>query len=633
MKKTIFFILLLNTMLYSEDWPVYKGNLYFTGNNDEIVVKTPYLKWLFQANQQIFNPIASDGKIYFIGIEGFIYCVDSDYGRLIWKIDLRKISSNFRKTDVRYKIKYPLIKNNLLLITDGVSIYAIDKNNGAFVWARAGIETDTKNFKNINYKPIISGIYSDPVIVDNFVFYGTRDNFLTRNLENGHLKWDTKLSSYDAFPSFYDNIVFTQSRDYKNNEYKIIALSAKDGSTLWAASLEKPFKIYPPVTYKGSVFIPVSDTLHSLNIKDGSLKWKNSYGGIITSPLSFTDRSIIFSINNQDILIVEPENGQIKDTIKVKEKSSPYFVTIRDIIYVAYNEFISEFPTPYTIVKAIDLDTKNILWEFKSVFPGAVSQPSAYRGNLIVASGNYLYSIGATGYKRIVDGGDGYNVDTNKEKEISIEEERKNIKIEEEKKSKEREITLDAKDEKGKEIEAYVDVIKRDENGNIIYQKKQKVVDKKIKVPDTDGVEVIVSSDGFLPEKVIIDKKDEKKEVVLKKIEINKIYIVENINFDFNSAHLKKESLDILSKILDIMKSNPNLKLLVMGHTDSIGDDKYNQKLSERRADAVIEYLIKNGISPERLSSEGYGETKPVASNDTEEGRAKNRRTEFKFYY
>ncbi|NMB65004.1 MAG: OmpA family protein, partial [Spirochaetes bacterium] len=66
-------------------------------------------------------------------------------------------------------------------------------------------------------------------------------------------------------------------------------------------------------------------------------------------------------------------------------------------------------------------------------------------------------------------------------------------------------------------------------------------------------------------------------------------------------------------------------------HTDSIGDDTYNQKLSEKRADAVCDYIIKHGISPERISAKGFGETKPIASNDTKEGRQKNRRTEFYF--
>jgi len=624
MKKFVF-LFFICSFLYSEDWPVYKGNLYFTGNNDEIIVKTNYLKWLFQASQQVFNAIASDGRVYFIGIEGYVYCLDADSGRLIWKVDLKKVSSSFRKTDASYKIKYPLIKNDLLIITNGVAIYAINKNDGSFIWARAAIDLNTKDYSKVGYKPMLSGIYSDPIIVGDKVFYGSRDVFITRDLNNGHSVWDFKVSSYDAFPSYYDDIIFTQSRDYRSNEYKVLAFSSKNGNKLWEISLDKPFKIYPPVTYKSYVFIPVSDSLYCLDIKTGSIVWKKSYGRIITSPLSFTDRSILFSIDNQDIAVVSPDDGRIIDTVAVKEKSSPYFVTIRNILYVAYNEFVPEFPTPYTVIKAINFETKDVLWSFKTVFPGAVSQPCAYRGNIIVASGNYVYSIGATGYNRIVDGGDGFNTDVVEEKKV-VEEKRK---LEEEK-IKERVVKIDVKNDRGNKIDSFVDVIKR-EGDRVVYHSKQKVVNDTIKIPDSEGVEVVVSSDGYLPKKVFFDKKDNAKEVILDKIEINKTYIVDNINFEFNSAYLKKESIDILSKVLDIMKSNPSIKLVVMGHTDSVGDEKYNQKLSERRADAVVEYLIKNGISPERLKSEGYGESRPIASNDTEEGRSKNRRTEFRF--
>jgi OmpA-OmpF porin, OOP family len=86
-----------------------------------------------------------------------------------------------------------------------------------------------------------------------------------------------------------------------------------------------------------------------------------------------------------------------------------------------------------------------------------------------------------------------------------------------------------------------------------------------------------------------------------------------------------------LDRVVRIMKETPALKIEVRGHTDNIGDASYNQKLSERRADAVAEYMIKQGISPVRIRSKGFGETKPLVPNDTEKNRAKNRRTEFTF--
>jgi OOP family OmpA-OmpF porin len=76
------------------------------------------------------------------------------------------------------------------------------------------------------------------------------------------------------------------------------------------------------------------------------------------------------------------------------------------------------------------------------------------------------------------------------------------------------------------------------------------------------------------------------------------------------------------------MKDNPGLKVSVEGHTDSVGSDAYNERLSERRAHAVKDYLVHQGIDASRISTVGYGEAKPVASNKTESGRAQNRRAE-----
>ncbi len=119
--------------------------------------------------------------------------------------------------------------------------------------------------------------------------------------------------------------------------------------------------------------------------------------------------------------------------------------------------------------------------------------------------------------------------------------------------------------------------------------------------------------------------------MVLDKIETGKSIVVDNINFEINKAYLKKESLDILDNLIKMMKQNKSLKVEVRGYTDSTGSKSYNQKLSEKRSDSVVEYMIKNGISPERLRSVGFGVNNPIASNKTKSGRAKNRRTEFYF--
>jgi outer membrane protein OmpA-like peptidoglycan-associated protein len=101
------------------------------------------------------------------------------------------------------------------------------------------------------------------------------------------------------------------------------------------------------------------------------------------------------------------------------------------------------------------------------------------------------------------------------------------------------------------------------------------------------------------------------------------------INFGFNKSNIRKADQAELKRAIEFIKKYPKTKIQIEGHTDDIGSEKYNQKLSERRATTVKKYLVKEGgIDAARLTTVGYGETKPVASNKTKEGRAKNRRVE-----
>ena len=118
--------------------------------------------------------------------------------------------------------------------------------------------------------------------------------------------------------------------------------------------------------------------------------------------------------------------------------------------------------------------------------------------------------------------------------------------------------------------------------------------------------------------------------IKLQKIKSGSTTILNNIFFDTDSYALLNSSKSELERLVTFLKTNPQVKIKVMGHTDTQGVDKLNMKLSENRAKAVVNYLISAGISSDRLTYIGYGETIPIDTNQTEEGRAKNRRTEFK---
>ncbi len=115
----------------------------------------------------------------------------------------------------------------------------------------------------------------------------------------------------------------------------------------------------------------------------------------------------------------------------------------------------------------------------------------------------------------------------------------------------------------------------------------------------------------------------------MKPIELNKSYRINDIYFPFNSFDLSAESKAVLDQLIVFLVENPSINIEIQGHTDNIGNDASNLKLSENRSKSVYTYLIEKGIDEARLTYKGHGETMPVASNDTEDGRAKNRRTVF----
>ncbi len=104
--------------------------------------------------------------------------------------------------------------------------------------------------------------------------------------------------------------------------------------------------------------------------------------------------------------------------------------------------------------------------------------------------------------------------------------------------------------------------------------------------------------------------------------------VLRGVNFAFNSDQVDPSSMVILEVAAETLRNNPGARVSVEGHTDAVGTDAYNQGLSERRAEAVRRVLIERGVPASRLTSSGFGESRPVSSNDTEDGRRLNRRVE-----
>jgi len=121
----------------------------------------------------------------------------------------------------------------------------------------------------------------------------------------------------------------------------------------------------------------------------------------------------------------------------------------------------------------------------------------------------------------------------------------------------------------------------------------------------------------------------EKLEIKKEQIKVGRTFQLNNVYFEFNKWSLLPESFEELNKVVQFLKENPKVEIELSGHTDNIGSDKYNLELSQKRAESCKEYLVKMGITSNRIIPKGYGKNKPIAPNATDAGREQNRRVEF----
>jgi len=159
---------------------------------------------------------------------------------------------------------------------------------------------------------------------------------------------------------------------------------------------------------------------------------------------------------------------------------------------------------------------------------------------------------------------------------------------------------------------------------------------------DTDGSYVVVLQPGrsyaitaeapgylFYSERFDVPR-DAANTTIRKNIEMTRDLVRLLVYFDFDKSTLQPESKVDMERAAQWLKANPDKRVELAGHTDNIGTPEYNKRLSHERARAVMDYLVSKGISQSRMTANGYGPDQPIATNDTEEGRALNRRVEFR---
>ena len=194
------------------------------------------------------------------------------------------------------------------------------------------------------------------------------------------------------------------------------------------------------------------------------------------------------------------------------------------------------------------------------------------------------------------------------------------------------------KDAKSNEpLEASIELIDNDKNITVATFKSNSNSGKYlVALPSGKNYGISVKREGYLfhsenfnlPEDASFQEFNQ--DIGLKKIEIGSTIVLRNIFFDSDKATIRNESINELERLIKLLNDNPTIKIELASHTDADGSSDYNLKLSNSRSVSVVDYLISKNIASSRLIAKGYGESKSIATNETEEGKQQNRRTEFK---
>ena len=646
LKKITFYVCVLLILLlpgaifsfYEDNWPTYMGNQYLTGNNDGIIPQGNTVLWKFTSPGRLYNPVGSNDRVFVVSTDNYLYCLAMEDGRVLWRF---KAEGALTRMVVVYK-------GNVYLPA-GQFIYCLDMEDGKVLWGR---------------KDPSIGFYGTPTVAEGKIFYGNRKGFYARELLNGHLVWENPaIYTYGGFPSYWNGMVYTVSKEFQRESARLIALNAVDGSVRWQAILENVSNIYSPVVYRERIYLAFGNQVGVFDAETGEKLWEKHFIAPVASHPAFSHGNIYLSLLEGTILKIDPENGRWEPLFSVPYATQ--FAVVGSYLYIPVKVPDGEV----AVVDAVSgREVRRIMTSEGEPSSLTVSRGIAFvssaKGLVAIGKGTFLGTIsagyGAGGAQAGTQGsgedaamrpgasegewpvtdewgdaeGPGYGDDQPERGTVS---ETKGSTDEASKKQATSTIRGEVKEKyTDRPLSGTVEATTTFDDGSIAHKEDGfRDGSFEIDVPRDGETDILISSPGFTFETITLPDEEAIDDLSLEGIEVSlsraskgERIRVDSIHFETDKANLEPGSIPTMRKLYDMMRENPGIRIEIAGHTDSTGSEEINQRLSELRAESVAAWLIQNGISSVRIVTKGYGETKPISDNATEEGRRQNRRTE-----
>ena len=400
--------------------------------------------------------------------------------------------------------------------------------------------------------------------------------------------------------------------------------------TVWSTPEKLNKNINTDAHESSSSYTPDGNTIYFISDKEGGLGGRDIY----TSTKSLKGKwgeavnlgPIINTPEDEEGIFVHPDGKTIYFSSKGHQTMGGY-----DVFKSIYNDSLKSWSKPENIGYPINTTDEDVFFS-------------------VAASGKHAYysSVRADGYGekdiyRVTFFGPVKSVILNTEDNLiashnePVKEKVKLARID----IKEAQLTLlkgfILDDKTNKPLEATIEIIDNERNEVIASFTSNSVTGRYlVSMPAGKNYGISVKKENYLFHSENFDLaataeyQEVQKDIKLKNIAVGQSIVLKNIFFDFNKSTLRKESENEIAQLTKLLVDIPTMKIEISGHTDSYGSDIYNKNLSHQRAKAVYDRLIQNGIKADRLTFMGYGEEKPIDTNETDAGRQMNRRTEFK---
>ncbi len=470
-------------------------------------------------------------------------------------------------------IRSAVVKGSNIIIPSGATIQNINLLTGKLRWS-------------MNESP--NNIYIFPIINNNQVFYATRKALFCRDILNGRILWkSTNVNIFGGSATTFDDILVIQSRKYSKKKFTVAAFRAGSGILLWEKEINESPIPFTPVIFNKNVYIGSGSVLYSFDVYSGRLNWAKQQDFNIVSECVFANGKLYLASDSGSIFEIDPITGEPIHSI-IFSSERLYFSIVGE------NMFVLEYASGS--IYRIDLSSysKTVFYNPSSATSGG-HQMSLANGVIFFPRDNILYAVGNI-LPEIVPA----------QAIIS------------------KTISGQITDEFGNPIKGDIFL---EPNG-----KKIPSVNGKFEIPILENgtpTRLEIVAENRLYKSINMTNYASDFKIPLDTVEKNKTFSLDNIYFDFNRSDLKTEAIPVVISVKEYLLKNPSIRLEIIGHTDNVGEAAYNQILSVKRAERVCQYLVKNGINENRLLFAGQGSSFPAFDNNTESGRAKNRRIEF----